>query len=419
VEHRVNSIFKRIFKKAKPPSGHIDRAEVLGGGVNVFSAWSGDAYSNDVSRAAIDAIARNAAKLKGSHVIRYSEKERVDGEARLNRILQIEPNPYMSAFDLLYKLITHYYLYNNSFAYLLKNVRRQLVAIYPLCPVQVEYLSNGGGSLYCRFRFNAGNEVILPYEDIVHFRRNYNSNDLFGDQNTALMPALQLAHMQNEGIINAIKSGAAIRGILKRSQLANVELLKEMRDNFIKDYLDISNNGGIAVLDNASEYIPIENKAYSIDEGQMKAAKTKIYDYLGVSEAIVNSSYTEEQWAAFYESTIEPLALQFSLELTRKVFNERERAFGNAIMFESGRLQFSSTATKTNIIKELLPFGVFTLNEAREIFNLPTVEDGDQRFQTLNIIAAELAKNYQLSQTAADLTEVLMMSEGKDERNKD
>ncbi|WP_195376916.1 phage portal protein [Anaerotruncus rubiinfantis] len=110
------SIFQRIFSKAKPPAGGTSRAEIIGGG-NSFSAWSGNAYSNDIYRGAVDAIARNAAKLKGSHVIKYRDNAHSEGDCKLNRILQIEPNPYMSAFDVLYKIVTHYFLYNNAFAY--------------------------------------------------------------------------------------------------------------------------------------------------------------------------------------------------------------------------------------------------------------------------------------------------------------
>ena len=242
---------------------------------------------------------------------------------------------------------------------------------------------------------------MLPYADIIHLRRNFNSNDLLGDGNEALKPALQLAHTQNEGIISAINSGAQLRGILKRTQLANVEKLKDIQENFIKDYLTISNNGGIAVIDNASEYIPLDNKPYSIDERQLQAVKTKIYDYLGICEAIVNSSYDENQWAAFYESTIEPIALQLSLEFTRKIFNDRERAFGNSILFESGRLQFSSNATKVSLIKELMPYGLLTINQALEILNLPSVEGGEKRLQTLNVVSADEAHKYQMARAGA------------------
>lgn len=394
------NIFERIFRRVKPPASGTSRAEIIGGG-NSFSAWSGNAYSNDIYRGAVDAIARNAAKLKGSHVIKYRDHDRVEGDCRLNRILQIEPNPYMSAFDMLYKLITHYYLYNNAFAFMQRDGRGQLAAVFPLNPVHAEFLSDTSGTLYARFIFAGGKETVLPYSDIIHLRRNFNGNDILGDPNDALSPALQLAHTQNEGIISAIKSGASIRGILKRSQLANAEMLKEIQENFVKDYLDITNNGGIAVLDNASDYIPLDNKPYAIDEKQMQATKTKIYDYLGISEAIVNSSYNEDQWAAFYESTIEPLAVQLSLEFTRKLFNDRERAFGNSVLFEAGRLQFTSNATKVSMIRELMPMGLLTVNQALEILNLPSIPDGDRRIQSLNYVDADKAEEYQLARAKA------------------
>ena len=94
------NIFQRIFGRVKPPARGTSRAEIIGGG-NAFSAWSGNAYSNDIFRSAVDAIARNAAKLKGSHIIKYRDHEQVTGDCKLNRLLQVEPNPYMSAFDML------------------------------------------------------------------------------------------------------------------------------------------------------------------------------------------------------------------------------------------------------------------------------------------------------------------------------
>lgn len=114
------------------------------------------------------------------------------------------------------------------------------------------------------------------------------------------------------------------------------------------------------------------------------------------TQSIVNSSYNEDQFSAFYESTLEPIALQLSLEFTRKVFNDREQTFGNSICFESGRLIFSSNATKVNMIKELVPLGLLSINQALEILNLPSIPDGDKRLQTLNVVDATKAEQYQL-----------------------
>ena len=210
------------------------------------------------------------------------------------------------------------------------------------------------------------------------------------------MPTLDLAHTQNEGIKSSIKAGATIKGILKYNQVLSPENLKKEKEAFIKDYLDISNNGGIAALDSKMEYIPLEVKGATIDNEQISSIKQKIYDYLGVSEKIVNSTYNEDEWAAFYESVIEGLGLQIGLELTDKIFTRREQSFGNSIILEANRLQFASTKTKTDLLFNLLPMGVISINEAREILNIPHVEGGDKYIQSLNYADKNIVNQYQL-----------------------
>mgnify|MGYP000886979321 FL=1 len=303
----------------------------------------------------------------------------------------------MTTYDMIYKLVTHYYLYNNAFAYLQKDDIGYLTGIYPLRPLNMEYLTDPTGALYCKFYFMGGKDFTLPYDEVFTIRRHFNSNDLLGDINTAIMPTLDLAHTQSEGMENAIKASATIRGILKYNQVLSPEKLKIEKEAFINDYLTVSNTGGIAAIDNKFDYVPLEMKSYVIDDKQLESVKKKIYDYLGISENIVNSTYSENEWAAFYESVIEPLAVQFSLELTDKLFTPREQAFGNSILLEANRLQFASNTTKTTILKELMPLGLFTINQALEILNLPAVEDGDRRIQTLNVVSTDIVDQYQMN----------------------
>ena len=392
------NIFNKIFRR-KPPEPA--RAELITSLGPTFTPFSGNAYTNDIYRGAVDAIARNASKLKGTHVIK-TDTGRDGNKSDLDRLLQMRPNPYISAFDMLYRLITHYYLYNNAFAYLQKDNRGQLMGIFPLKANGVEFMTDLSEELFCKFLLSNGKDYILPYSDIVHLRRNYNDNDLFGDPNTALIPALELAHTQNEGIIKGISNSANIRGILKFTQVLAPDMLKEERENFISDYMRMNNNGGVVVTDAKAEYSPINNKPYVIDEKQLQATKDKIYSYLGVSEKIVNSSYNENEWAAFYESVIEPIAVQLSLEFTEKVFTPKEQAFGNSILFEANRLQFTNARTKAALINELMPLGLLSVNQSLEILNLPRVPDGDRRIISLNYINAEKADQYQLGAEASD-----------------
>lgn len=373
----------------------------MNGGPAIFTQFSGNAYESDIYRSAVDSIARNVAKLKPVHVVTI-ERNRKDGDNSLNRILQVRPNPYMTSYDMIYKLVTHYYLYNNAFAYLQKDKNGKLTGIYPLSPVNMEYLTDLTGELYCRFFFAGDKQVTLPFRDVFTIRRFYNSNDLLGDKNTAILNTLDLAHTQNEGIANSIKSSATIKGLLKYNQILSPENLKKEKEEFIKDYLSISNNGGIVALDSKMDYVPLEIKGVAIDNEQMSAIKQKIYDYLGVSEKIVNSTYNEDEWSAFYESVVEALGVQISLELTDKIFTQREQAFGNSIIMEANRLQFASNATKVNMIKELVPLGLFTINQALEILNLPSVEDGDRRVQTLNVANTKIVDEYQMNKKGAN-----------------
>lgn len=359
------------------------------------SLYGGDAYANDVYREAVDAIARNAGKLKGSHVVQYADHERATGDNKINRLLQVRPNPYMSAYDFLYKLVTHLFLYNNAFAYLDRDDRGSLKAIYPVTASNVNVLSDAANNLYCSFYLKSGKEVILPYGDLVHLRRYFNDDDVLGADNSAIMPGLELAQTQNEGIINGIKAGASIRGILSFTQIMSASKLKEEKEAFVADYLSMENGAGVVATDQKMSYTPIESKPVILNADQAKEVKSKIYDYLGITEPIVNSSYTEDQYSAFYESTLEPIATALSQEFTAKLFNDREQAYGNSILFESGRLQFTSNATKVQLIKELMPMGLLTINQALEILNLPSVTDGDKRLQALNMIDAAQAAQYQ------------------------
>lgn len=387
----------RILGIEKVQKQQTERIEMLSGGSPAFTPFNSNAYENDVYRAAVDAIARNAAKLKGKHLI-YSKdaNRRQNGDQQLNRLLQTRPNPYMTSYDLIYKLVTHYYNNNNAFAYLQKDPRGNLQAIYPLSANNVEYMTDPAGEMYVRFLFGNGEQLTLHLSEVFIARRFFNSNDLMGDDNAAILPALNLAHTQNEGLNEAIKSSATIRGILKVNQVLSPQKLKEEKDAFTKEYLSMSNNGGIAVVDNKFDYEPLNISPVAIDTTQIDAVKRKVYDYLGIGESIVNSTYTEDEWAAFYESILEPLAVQFSLELTDKIFTEREQAFGNAIVFESNRLQFASNDSKTNILKELIPLGLLTVNQGLEILNLPPVEDGDRHLQSLNYVNKDIADKYQL-----------------------
>lgn len=48
-----------------------------------------------------------------------------------------------------------------------------------------------------------------------------------------------------------------------------------------------------------------------------------------------------------------------------------------------------------------MPYGLLTINQALEILNLPSVEGGEKRLQTLNVVSADEAHKYQMAKAGA------------------
>ena len=387
------NMFKTVFGNKEPPA-NVTQFRFLNDFSPTFSSFNGNVYDNDIVRTCIDAIAKNAAKLKPKH-IRRANGQIAEVSDDLEWLLQVRPNPYMSAYDFLYKVVSQLYTNNNSFVYIQTDQFGKVTGLYPLAFSSIEFVEYEN-ELYCRFYFLSGFRMTVPYTDLIHLRRHFNNDDIFGESNQLpFKPTLSLIQTVNEGIINAIKSSARLRGFLKFTQTLRPEDLKAQRDKFVADYLSINNDGGIGAVDAKADFTPVTMDGKMVDDKQMTVIRDNAYRYFGVSENIIKADYTENQWNAFYESVLEPIAIQLSLEFTEKCFSAREKGFGNGIIFEANRLQYASNTTKISLLQYLMPMGVFSVNDALEIFNMPPVEDGDRRIFSLNYVNAKLADAYQ------------------------
>ena len=375
------NLLDRIFGRRPNEDQKTIRLEIVGGYGSVFSQWGGDPYTRQVVREAIDAIARNAAKLKPRH-IRRIEGATVAGGGQLDRLLAVRPNRNMSAYDLLYKVVTTLQADNNAFLYP-EWEGGALVAIWPVSCTRAEFLADELGTVYVRFWLRDGKPKVLPYAEVIHIRRHFYESELAGEDNAPLNDALEVIRITNEGIANAVKTSGHLRGLLKFTAMLKPDDIKKQRDDFVADYLSVDNEGGIAALDAKADYAELKTDPKVINAPQMQELRNSIYRYFGVNEAIVGSKYSENEWAAFYESVIEPIAVQLSLEFTAKMFTERERGHGNEIVFEANRLQYASVSTKLDL-REMVDRGALTPNEWREAFNLGPVEGGDKPLRRLD-----------------------------------
>ena len=366
--------------------------QMYGGGM--AGDFRSDAYQNAVARAAADVIARQAAKFKARHVTDQGG----DRQDELAQILTLRPNPLMSAYDLQYKLVMQAMLKNNGFALAVWN-RTKLMGLLPIDYTSCQVVQDStGGDLFLDFALTNGKQLVVDYDDIIHIRRFFYKNRVLGDDNGPLGDAVALNNVLNAGVMTAVKSGSTIRGLLKfqKKAINRTELVKR-RDEFVEDYMDSANSSGIAGIDADMEYIPIDpGKLYRVDAEQLKEVRGGIYRYFGISDAIADGKFNEDEWNAFYESILEPLSIQLSMECTHKLLSAQQRNRGEKIMFEANRLQYASARTKIELVKELGSLGMITIDEGREIFNLGPTEGGDKRLVSLNYTEAANMAEYQV-----------------------
>lgn len=368
------NIFDRLFRKNRPQAQAVIEIE------NQYTAFSGTAYGNAAFRAAVDTIGRHTAKLQAH-----------GADKQLETLLNEAPNAYMSGFDLLYKTAAAYFTHNNAFMLLARDDTGRITAVYPITPQSVEFHPGTDGAIYLECLFSDGRQVTFPYSDVIHLRRHFLTNDLLGDGNAPLFPLLDTAQTLTQGIAASVKNGTSIRGVLKFTSLVNPAQVKAEKELFVSDYFNPANSGGIAATDQRFDFVPTNIAAYNIPQEQVEIVNRQIYDYLGVNGKIISGSYNENEFSAFYESVVEPFALQLSQEFRLKS--------DVAIVFTAERMEFSSAATKIKLLHEAAPLGLITINEARSLLALPPVPDGDRRLQSLNYVSAEKADAYQLEES--------------------
>lgn len=361
------------------------------------SGYSGGLRENDIVGAIAHAIATNVAKLT-PQVIRKTSSGTTIKNDKLSKLLELRPNAENSTFDFLYKLAADTVNTSNGFAIcFFSDDCAELTAIRPVTVTNFR-IFDVEGILYFKFTWEYdGKSYTVPYQFVIHLKSRYNRKRFLGTHpGEELQNSTELLNTTYDGIKNIIKNSAALRGYLKYNNFSDDDELRAKVREFQNAYMNAENSGGIAGLDNTFEFKEITQKPPTIPITQVSFFRENIYRYYGVNEKILNSTYNEEEWNAFYEGVIEPIAIQLSMEFTFKLFSEKERGFGNKVVFTTNRLQYATLQTRNDIAGEMFDRGIITINEYREFMYLPQIDGGDVRMISLNYVKADEQSEYQI-----------------------
>lgn len=374
--------FLDIFRPLK--SAKQTRWRELGTYNAIFSAFGQDMFASDLVRSCVRPLADHTSKANA-----------VSNKPEIAKILNGKPNMYMNSKAFLSKVRLWYELKNTAFIYVQREDKTFAVkGFYPVPYASYEAVEYAG-NLFIKFYFdgNATRELVLPWDDLIVLRKDFFRSDIAGADNKPILDRLNLIATAEQGNSNAIRATANLRGILKSTKaMLSKKDIKEQKDQFVSDYLNLENEGGIASLDATQEFTPITMSPIVTNQQTLKEYREDVYRYFGVNDAIIMSSFNEEQMEAFYDAKIEPFLVELSTEITNKVFTKRERDLGSYVLFESNRINFASTSTKLKMV-DMVDRGALTPNEWRSMFNLAPVEGGDKPIRRLDTATVEEASN--------------------------
>lgn len=366
-------LFDKIFgNRPKPQGEYKGEFRLLNGYVPRFTSYQGELYESELVRSAINTRAVHMSKLK------------VETKGSAKPSLQVKlshaPNQWQTWSQFLYRASTILDIHNNLFICPIWDEYGEISGIYTPLPNRCEVVQYGDKP-FLRYEFAWGDKASVELEFCGIMTKFQYKSDLLGESNHALIPTMDLVHIQNQGIQEGVKSAASYRFMAKLSNFAKPEdLARERKRYSLENFGRDAEGGGLLLFPNTySDIKQIDVKPWVVDADQMQIINKNVYEYFGVNEDVLQNRAYGDSWSAFYEGAVEPFAIQLSEVLTKMLFTFREQSNGNEVAVTSNRLQYLSNADKLNVSSQLLDRGIMSINDVREIWNLPPVEGGDTR----------------------------------------
>lgn len=379
----------------------------------MFPQFGTNIYASDVVQQCIKCIVDEMKKLNPTH-IRMNGTDPVPVRSSTVQDILNNPNPLMTTSEMIEKTVWLLLLNYNVFLVPVYKTwadentgseRRYYTALYPIQPTQADFIEDASGRLFVHFFFMNGYDTTIAYDNLIHIRYNYSVNMYMGGgvtgqpDHSALLETLKLNDTLLKGIAKAMKASYAVNGVVKYNTLlddgSTEAALRELERKLQ------NNESGFLPLDLKADFTALPHTSAIVDEPTLKFVDEKILRHWGVPLCILSGDYTKAQYEAFYQKTLEPLIISMSQAFTKKLFTDREKAFGNRIELYPKELVFMTVSQTLEMIKELSPTGAMFENEKRAALGLrPLPELEGKRYMSLNWIDAGNADRYQVGKDA-------------------
>lgn len=368
--------FKKDRAKSNESEPKIVQLQIgeYGGLVPAFVPNDGKVEESEAAISCISTNALYASKAEFSRVLIKSETGEKIPDARMNKILQLSPNPLCTAAVFWERAAHFFWQYNNAFIYIERDAFGDVKHLWSIDPSAVKFSKISTGEILLKFMLN-GQELLVPYDEIIHIAKSVVKNPIFGmDACKPIKRVMNMIDLNYKGIENAILTSTLVRYIGEYVTKMSEDQLEEKAKKFTERYLrvDRKNPIGVVLTDSSLKLQPMTNgKQQTANYMEANQWNNSVYKYYGCPEKVIAGNATEEEMVAYYERTVEIFLMRAAQEMNRKLNTAREYDVGNRIIYSDRKIQYLSMATRLQIFNAAKELGVFTLGTLGDLIGLP------------------------------------------------
>lgn len=325
---------------------------------------------------------------------------RPDGKGRtvatnhpLYRVLHDSPNSLQTALDFWEFMQASLELWGNAYA---RKVRGggDIVGLIPIMPNLPQVSNLGNGRL--RYRWSErGKDFDLTSDDVLHIR-GFGGNPLGGMSTLAFgARTFGLASAIDKAARATFRNGVRPSGVLTFDKFLTPEQRAVIEEKLVEKFLGAMNSGRPLVLEGGTTW---QQLSISPEDAQMLESRgfsvEEICRFFGVPPFMIGHSEKSTSWGTgikeqtlgFQKFALRRRAKRIEQSVEKQLLTAEDRANGIVVEISMEGLLRGASDERSAFYQSALNGGWMTINEVRQLENLPPVIGGDvPRMQSQNV----------------------------------
>lgn len=319
----------------------------------------------------------------------------------LFRLLHESPNADQTPVDFLEFISANLELQGNGFARKSKNSKGVLTALTPIRADIVQVIRAQNGELRYRFSDN-GQYFDLPQAEILHVRGFGGGPEGGLSTLTYGRHIFGLAQAQERASGNTYRQGLRPSVVISYKEWLTKEQRDQVQGRLEEKYIGALNSGrpfiaeGGQSVDTLSmspaDVQMLESRAFSISQICMMFGVPP--HLIGFTEKTTSwGTGIEQQTLGFQKFALRRRLSRLEQSMRKQLLTAQDKAEGITIEFSIEGLLRGDSAARAKFYAAMTAMGAMTINEVRQLENLPQIEGGDvPRIQMQNVPITEAGK---------------------------